>query len=253
MTEDPKLIRTTVSLGALDHDTFRLGGKRFFRTTICDATGLFLTPSLGGNRKQVARLEELGLSDMLKPPITDAKESDTSVVSKTDFIWGDGEREKITKRICEALNASRANIETFSKDSPNSGMNYVAADQEAWFLINFIWFHREAQDNGSSLDYRLAYAMALGRLIEWWRWRASGLDRMAAGKKRSEAATTKAAHARSGKARNDPPDWHAEARARAAELRKRRGQRSESQIAKIIAEETEMSPRQVARVIAKKV
>jgi hypothetical protein len=63
-------------------------------------------------------------------------------------------------------------------------------------------------DEGMSSADRFQMAIAhLGRLLEWWRWRSDGLDRMAVGRKRSEAARPKATAARMAKAASDPPDW----------------------------------------------
>jgi hypothetical protein len=261
MTEDLSWVWVTRHLGALEKRVLRVrGGKQFIPAVVSDASRLFLSKSITGNRTHVERFRELGLADLLKASPHSPNETldSNELMNDNDDLfhalkatWAPEKDELITQRICAALGASRPNIEIFAVGDPKSQMNYNPADQEAWFLINFAWFHREAFDPSASIDSRLAYAMALGRLVEWWRSRESGLDRMAAGKKRSEAAMPKAAAERRRKASLDPPDWHYEAKCRVAELRAGPGRRSDSHIAKIIAKELEMSARQVSRVIKK--
>jgi hypothetical protein len=202
--------------------------KRFLRTPEADADRLFLFEALLDLRPYVERLQDLHLADLLDMPGPSPAHD--------------------ARRICAALGARAPSIETFGSSVPSEWKGFGSAEAEAWFLVNFVRYYRHSHDAASPIRAR-AYANALGRLIEWWRWRREGHDRRAAGKRRSEAAQPKAVAARRAKRAADPPDWWDDARQRASALRRRNPKRTAWDVAKELAPEFERSPRQVYGII----
>ncbi|MGF1552613.1 MAG: hypothetical protein ACFBWO_08955, partial [Paracoccaceae bacterium] len=96
-------------------------------------------------------------------------------------------------------------------------------DAEAWVLSEAIFLHWCAVDKNSdgdnddsiNPDFELNCLISLGRLLEWWRWRREGLDRMAAfQRKAQEQLNTDPDGNR--RAHNERQRTAAEARTRAA-------------------------------------
>jgi hypothetical protein len=153
------------------------------------------------------------------------------------------------RRICAALAATAPSIETFDSTAPPEWKRFGATEGEAWFLVNFVRYYRRSHDATADVEARRQYAIALGRLLEWWRWRREGHDRRAAGKKKSEAAQPKAVAARKMMAVADPPDWWDEARQRASELHGKNRKRTAWDVAGDLVPEFERSRRHIAEII----
>lgn len=234
------------TLGALELRTMRTKARRRYRKT---ATGqgrkLFLYEALTGLLPYRKRFEELGLSDLLDIPATPRPENNTH---RTDGSLRTNEP-LYERRICTALGVHAAIVPAYAGNRDNKQKQSSGPEAEAWFLTNFVHFHRPMMDLETSDDQRLAHAIALGRLIEWWRWRRDGLDRLAASKKNSEAALSKARRARLGRTDRDEPDWWDDARLRADAMKRRNPSRSRTDIARQIGRENGRSARQVAKVI----
>jgi hypothetical protein len=82
-----------------------------------------------------------------------------------------------TNQIVSALGAKEAEIVSFD-----------ALNNEAWFLANFLRYRFQIGDAkaactiehvGCSFDLIVPYAIGLGRLIEWWRWRSEDIEKAA--------------------------------------------------------------------------
>lgn len=193
-------------LGARELRAIKIEGrkKKFLHTAQGDALRLFLMGLMLGEVEQhVCRLEELGVADVL---LARAQGGERGIHLPLEH----------ERRICAALGVKAASIERFEDGAPSEWRTFGPREAEAWFLVNFAWFYSKMVDESMSINGRLQMAIALGRLLEWWHWRTTGLDRMAAAKKRSEAARPRATAARKAKAASDPPDWWADAREQAA-------------------------------------
>ena len=79
-----------------------------------------------------------------------------------------------TNQIVSALDAKEAEIDSFNE-----------LNNEAWFLANFLRYRFQIGDAkvactiehvGCSFDLIVLYAIGLGRLIEWWRWRSEDIE-----------------------------------------------------------------------------
>jgi len=79
-------------------------------------------------------------------------------------------------RICAAVGVDAASIETFEEGVPAAWHEFGKQEAEAWFLTNFAYFYSRQNASYADIDERLKWAHALGRLLEWWRWRREGHD-----------------------------------------------------------------------------
>jgi hypothetical protein len=146
-------------LGALGRKGIKIeGSKRFLRTALGDGLALFFNSNQRDIANTLRRFEKLGLSDLLDPP-TETEDHGSKLVD-------------VTARICTALGAKAASIELFDKDFSPSWSKFGKPEADAWFLTNFAFFYAKQNDPSADLDWRLSWALALGRLMEWRRyWR----------------------------------------------------------------------------------
>jgi len=128
------------------------------------------------------QFEELGLTDLLDPPpdieLQGAEYREILENLFSQKSWSNY-AEKMADgmaRICAAVGVDAASIETFGKDDPASSRNFDERDAEAWFLTNFALFYSRQNASHADIEERLRWAHALGRLLEWRRWRSEGHD-----------------------------------------------------------------------------
>jgi hypothetical protein len=79
-------------------------------------------------------------------------------------------------RICAAIGAKAASIETFGEDYPPSWHQFGEPEAEAWFLTLFAFFYRRQNTTYIDIDERLKWAHALGRLMQWRQFWREGHD-----------------------------------------------------------------------------
>ncbi len=120
----------------------------------------------------------------------------------------------------------------------------------AFVIAAFAYFDRcAAEADLANHQLRLHNRLlAIGRLLEWWRWRSEKHDRRAAGKRESEDALPKARKVRASNQAFDA-DWQNEARQQALDMRSKNPKRSRWNIAQELAEIHEKSARHVSQVI----
>ena len=125
MTENharPRIKWHTRQLGALERRGFKFLGeeKQFLRSALGDGLSFFLGPSSFEIAAVLGRFEELGLTDLLEPPPESEYEDHKTWDDKTwTRMWKHAGKEVdgIT-RICAAVGAEAASIETFGEDDP---------------------------------------------------------------------------------------------------------------------------------------
>ncbi len=158
-------------LGALE----RLGnmvveGKRFLHFALGDGQYLFYRPS--EITAVVRQFEELGLADLLAPPVTEYEEDEVfGIFPKLEWRNAD-----FTTRICDAVGAKAASIEIFEEKRPSTWSCFGEQEAEAWFLANFAWLYPKQNDPNARMDWRLKWAHALGRLMQWRQFWREGHD-----------------------------------------------------------------------------
>ncbi len=120
----------------------------------------------------------------------------------------------------------------------------------AFVIAAFAYFDRCAAEADLANHKPRLYnrLLAIGRLLEWWRWRSEKHDRRAVGKRSSEDALPEARNAR---ARNQDfaCDWHEDARQKAREMRAKNKKRSRWDISQELADEFNRSPRRISEII----
>ena len=162
----------TRRLGALERRGFEIKGtKRFLTTPLTDGRALFLRPTRREIGPIVRRFEELGLTDLIEPP--PEYENDKLSGRMREFTWKESNS---FERICAAVEAKAASIETFDEDDPPDWREFGEREVDAWFLTNFAYFYSRQNASYADIAERLRWAHALGRLLEWWRWRREGHD-----------------------------------------------------------------------------
>jgi hypothetical protein len=219
--KSPRLSRYTVTrrYGAIGKPGVAVkGGKTFRETPWGVGARLFLAEPLVGMQRYEERFAELGLGDLLGPGRyernAEAREptEPTPSAAATD-ARSDSRLADDLSRICAALGTDCAAIRVFGKDDLRGEANFDPAASEAFFLANFAWFNSLATDPNTIEDERQPYWIALGRLVEWWRWRSSGLDGAAAARLASDVGLAKARQSKE-------PGWWPWAYARARLLAK---------------------------------
>lgn len=162
-------------LGALRRKGIKIEGSegKILPSAFGDGMGLFFGPSLFEITKTMLRFEELGLADLLdSPPEPQSEES-----KKLTWLWNLAQIETDSSaRICEALGANAPSIEIFGEEDPQVWREFSEREEEAWFFTLFASFYRRQTASYADMDERLSWAHALGRLLEWRRWRREGYD-----------------------------------------------------------------------------
>jgi hypothetical protein len=159
-------------LGALERRAIKFRGQRRFLTpALSDGLALFyrhyeITAVL-------RRFEELGLADLLNPPPEPEYEDDPIFGQVPKLKWEKVDR---SARICAAVGAKAASIETFRDDDPLLWREFGEREAEAWFLTNFAFFYSRQSAPYASIDERLKWALALGGLLQWGEFWFEGHD-----------------------------------------------------------------------------
>ncbi len=231
----PKLTRRKIQLGMLESHEIRFEDqkKNFDTIPAVDSTRLFSDLLPSGLTAVVARFHELQIGDLLEP----------------EYWLGEDYLSDSDQRILVATGAVKATIETHEKSNPKAKQNFDLKNSEAWFLSNFVWYYSMAFGEAASPQFRLPFAIKLGRLIEWWRWRREGFDKVAYGKRRSEASLSKASEARKNAASTDEPEWWDAARLEATDIHSTWPKKSRSEVARQLAKIHRHSVRQIQEVI----
>ena len=236
MTQDSSSVTfQKIEFGVLESFEILVNGKKktIAGTPLVEGIQLFLAGRASGLYDVRRRMVELKVGDLLEPK----------------YWHGDNYVTDSLARILIATGAARATIETHEKASPKAVDNFDLKNSEAWFLSNFIFYYSRAFDAAATFEDRLPFAIALGRLIEWWRWRSSGFDKMAVGKRRSESSIQIAAAARKDAAAANEPEWWDGARLDAEAIHKKHPKKSRSEVAGSLAEKHRHSARQIQKVI----
>lgn len=192
----PRIKWYTRRLGALERRGSKLiGQKRFLPRALGDGLHFFHRPS--EITDVLRRFDELGLSDLLEPP-PESKYEDDKLVELFGRVprvaWKEVDS---SDRICTAIGAKAASIETFGEDDPLPWHEFGEREADAWFLTNFAYFYSRQSASYADIDERLRWAHALGSLMECWRWRRKGYDAEAVhGRKFPAGHTEKATKAR---------------------------------------------------------
>lgn len=224
-------------LGALSRSGYKVTkGKRFLHLAQEDGQSLFYRPS--EIAAVVRRFEDLGLADLLAAQGTEYKE---------DEIFGtfpklDWENADITGRICDAVGAKAASIEIFQKDDPSPWCEFGEREADAWFLTNFAWFYSRQNEPNASIEWRLEWAHALGRLMQWKNFWFEGHDARVVSRMNSDSGWEKVLAG--GAAENQERThmrlrWEDWALQRAHALRSDRPSRNKRRLAMLIYAETE--------------
>ncbi len=177
----PRIKHYKRRLGALERRSFKLERqKQFLRTPWGDGLALFHNPfEIDAVLRQ---FEELGLTDLLDPPPdiepqgAEYREILENLFSQKSWSNYAEKMADGMARICAAVGADAASIETFDEDVPAAWHEFGKQEAEAWFLTNFALFYSRQNASHADIEERLRWAHALGRLLEWRRWRREGHD-----------------------------------------------------------------------------
>ena len=168
-------IKGTRRVGALEIRGIEIAGRnRFVRLPVVDGRSLFLAPTPREIEAFVARFDELNLSDLLEPP-PERKNVDGQPSGRIpefvpeDFIS--------MARIRAATGAKALTFNIFGEGAPAAAQEFGEVEQEAAVLLLFAYFYSRQNASYADVDQRFRWAHALGRLLEWWRWRSGGHDR----------------------------------------------------------------------------
>ena len=107
-------------LGALELRAINVPGlkRRFIPWVLADGTRLFVARTCSEITALKKRLEELGLADLLEP----LPEPRSNNAERWENQWNLAQKEvEDAARICAALEAKAASIETFGEDVPPDG------------------------------------------------------------------------------------------------------------------------------------
>lgn len=143
-----KLEYEPVSFGSID--ALRLSNGLLTGSPMSELNELFRDDLLPNAK---ARLDELGIPHLLDWNILRLRQPYEAHLA-----------------VLDALNVNRADAHDFDP-----------AENEAWFLIAFIYFYHMARlsdeaNDAPITDRSLSAIIDLGRLLEWWRWRREGHD-----------------------------------------------------------------------------